>query len=135
VVLLSTICINLLFVCFLFFSPFNIVIKYLYPMYSCQFYCPCPQSAQNFPLPFPSLTEIHHCPLPHRSGEESWVGGPCGPHICYTCPHHCALVVTSAGGYQGPLLVTSTHDPPCKQWLTGLGAGAGSSPVVCLRQW
>ena len=27
-------------------------------------------------------------------------------------------------------LAASTHDPPCEQWLTGLGVGAGSSVVV-----
>ena len=27
-------------------------------------------------------------------------------------------------------LAASTHNPPCEQWLTGLGVGAGSSVVV-----
>jgi len=32
-------------------------------------------------------------------------------------------------------LVSSTHNPPCKQWLTGLGVGARSFFVVVLWSW
>ena len=37
----------------------------------------------------------------------------------------CSLLLT---------LAASTHDPPCKQWLTGLGVGAGLS-IIIVGSW
>ena len=41
--------------------------------------------------------------------------------------HHCCGVLSA---HAGSSLAANTHNPPCKQWLTGLGVGAGSSVVV-----
>jgi hypothetical protein len=41
------------------------------------------------------------------------------------------VVLVPVGRWCSSLLLSaSTHDPPCEQWLTGLGVGAGSSVVV-----
>ena len=43
------------------------------------------------------------------------------PGLAYACSCH----------VPHPLLATSTCNPPCEQWLTGLGAGAGSFILCC----
>jgi hypothetical protein len=76
-----------------------------------------------------------HCPSPHHSGEESWQGGTCSPHICCTCHHHQALVVTSAaGGFQGLLLVTNSCNPSLQGWGQVLGHPS-SFWVVLVLLW
>jgi hypothetical protein len=55
---------------------------------------------------------------------------PCCPFLPVPVP---IVVVVSGGSFLAwcsPSLASNTHNPPCEQLLTGVGAGAGSSVVV-----
>jgi hypothetical protein len=49
-----------------------------------------------------------------------------GPYFCFPHLPHVPIPHSSLPLFRCPLLLAaSTHDPPCEQWLAGLGAGAG----------
>ena len=84
-----------------------------------------------FLISLSSLWPLHLCSL-----------SPCCPFASHI-PVSCSLVTHSlivpsplVSLFPVPLsLVSSTHNPPCKKWLTGLGVGARSFFVVVLWSW
>jgi len=58
-----------------------------------------------------------------------------GPYFCFLIsrrPFGPSVLRSLLSPLRHPLSAARTHDPPREQWLTELGAGAGSFPVVGL---
>jgi hypothetical protein len=82
-----------------------------------------------------SVAPVTH---PASSGSQTWWqvlwwGVRCFVHFVHSAP---VLFVTWCSFVYPPLpspsrdVAVSTRDPPCKQWLAGLGAGAGLSFIM-----